>query len=65
MGVFRQTKKTEVFKVEDGLGIKDANPLFKLWKENINQNLMFKGYGINTYFNLLEMFKCLRMVKYP
>ena len=33
--------------VEDGLGIKDVNPYFSSsWKENINQNLMFNGYGI-------------------
>ena len=47
--------------VEDGLGIKDVNPYFSSsWKENINQNLMFKGYGIDSVLQFVrdvQMFK--------
>jgi D-galacturonate reductase len=47
--------------VEDGEGIQDVNPYFSSsWKETINQNLMFNGYGIKS---LLQFVKDVQMFK--
>jgi predicted dehydrogenase len=47
--------------VEDGQGIQDVNPYFSSsWKETINQNLMFKGYGIKS---VLQFVKDVQMFK--
>ena len=47
--------------VEDGQGIQDVNPYFSSsWKETINQNLMFNGYGIKS---VLQFVKDVQMFK--
>ena len=47
--------------VEDGKGIQDVNPYFSSsWKENINQYLLFNGYGIKS---VLQFVKDVQMFK--
>ena len=47
--------------VEDGQVIQDVNPYFSSsWKETINQNLMFNGYGIKS---VLQFVKDVQMFK--
>ncbi len=47
--------------IEDGKGIQDVNPYFSSsWKESINQNLMFNGYGIKS---VLQFVKDVQMFK--
>jgi len=47
--------------IEDWQGIQDVNPYFSSsWRETINQNLMFNGYGIKS---VLQFVKDVQMFK--